>query len=266
MTWEHFTVSNPEPGIALVVLTPAAGAKVFQFSSAKLVELGKVFDSLEADSSLKAVVLTGTGKVFAAGADITEMKTIIEGTDQVPQGAAFAATGETLMDRIENSRLFTVAAFNGAAVGGGCELGLACDWRVALGSARFGQPEINLGLIPGWGGNRRLARFIGPARAKWMIFTGELVDAASAHSWGLVQEIAADDALLETALATARKVVSKSGVVLAWCKEAVHAGQWLDEKGAQEVERARFGDCFGTPDTREGLDAFLSKRPAVFRN
>ena len=266
MSWEHYTVEYPEPGIALVRFTLAVGAKVFQFSSAKMIELGKVFDDLETRTDLKAVVLTGTGKVFAAGADIVEMKTIIEGDDAIKKGGIFADNGETMMSRIERSRLFSVVAFNGTAVGGGCELGLACDWRISVAGARFGQPEINLGLIPGWGGNRRLARFIGPARAKLMILTGELVDAPTAHSWGLIQEIVPDEALVESAMVVARKVVTKSTTILAWCKQAIHSGLWFDDDNARIAERNLFAECFGTADTREGLDAFLAKRPAKFCN
>ena len=266
MNYIHFTVSYPETGLALVTLTPVGEARLFQFSSEKLYELAKLFDDLEAKPELKAVVITGTGKVFAAGADITEMRTITEGNNKVPEGTAFAETGHAAMDRIENSRLFVIAAFNGSAVGGGCETGLACDWRIAVESAKLGQPEINLGLIPGWGASRRLERLVGTARARFMIFTGELISAKTACEWGLVQEVVADDtALMESALNMGRKVLAKSGLILGMCKQATVGGSILSDKEAQLMEQRLFGECFGTTDTREGLAAFLEKRAANFR-
>ena len=266
MNYTHFTVSYPETGLALVTLTPVGEARLFQFSSEKLHDLVKLFDDLEAKPELKAVVITGTGKVFAAGADITEMRTITEGNNKVPEGTAFAETGHAAMDRIENSRLFVIAAFNGSAVGGGCETGLACDWRIAVESAKLGQPEINLGLIPGWGASRRLERLIGTARARFMIFTGELISAKTACEWGLVQEVVADDtALMESALIMGRKVLAKSGLILGICKQATVGGSILSDKEAQLLEQRLFGECFDTADTQEGIAAFLEKRTANFR-
>jgi len=265
MSYTHFTVSYPEAGLALVTLTPVGDARLFQFSSEKLRELVKLFDDLEANPKLKAVVITGTGKIFAAGADITEMRTITEGNNRVSEGTHFAIAGHTAMDRIENSRLFVIAAFNGTAVGGGCETGLACDWRIAVESAKFGQPEINLGLIPGWGASRRLERLVGTARARFMIFTGELISAKTACDWGLVQELVADDAaLMESALNMGRKVLTRSGLVLGMCKKAVVGGSILSDEEAQLLEHRLFGECFGTADTQEGLAAFLEKRTANF--
>ena len=265
MSYTHFTVSYPETGLALVTLTPAGEAKLFQFSSEKLRELVKIFDDLEAQPELKAVVITGTGKVFAAGADIREMRTITEGKNRVAEGTSFAVTGHAAMDRIENSRLFVIAAFNGSAIGGGCETGLACDWRIAVESSKLGQPEINLGLIPGWGASRRLERLVGAARARYMIFTGELISAKTACEWGLVQEVVTDDtALMESALNMGRKVLAKSGVILGMCKKAVVGGSILSDKEAQLLEQRLFGECFGTADTQEGLAAFLGKRTANF--
>jgi len=266
MSYTHFTVTNPEAGLAVVTLTPIAGTKVFQFSSEKLRELVKVFDDLEANPELKAVVLTGTGRIFAAGADIPEMRTITEGNNKVSEGTVFAETGHATMDRIENSRLFVIAAFNGSAVGGGCETGLACDWRIAVESAKLGQPEINLGLIPGWGGSRRLERLVGSARARLLILTGELIGAKTAQEWGLVQDVVADDALLESAFTVARKVLGKSSLILGYCKKATVGGSILSDKDAQKLEQKLFGECFGTADTKEGLAAFLEKRAAAFTN
>lgn len=265
MSYTHFSVSYPETGLAVVTLTPTDGAKLFQFSSEKLHELVSLFDDLEAKPELKAVVITGTGRVFAAGADITEMRTITEGDNQVAEGTAFAVTGHTAMDRIENCRLFVIAALNGSAVGGGCETSLACDWRIAVEQAKLGQPEINLGLIPGWGGSRRLERLIGSARARFMIFTGELISAKTACEWGLVQEVVADEAaLMDSALNMGRKVLAKSGLVLGLCKQSTVGGSILSDKDAQLLEQRLFGECFGSADTQEGLAAFLEKRTPKF--
>lgn len=266
MSYTYYSVAKPEGHVAVVTLMPEAGAKVFQFSQAKLRELVLVVDAIESDRAVKVVVFTGSGKVFAAGADITEMRAIVDSTNAVEGGSAVAAVGHTLMDRVERSRLVSIAAINGAAVGGACELCLACDYRVAVAGAKLGQPEINLGLIPGWGGTRRLARLVGPARAKWLVFTGELITAETALDWGLVQEVVAPDQLVPAALGVARTIGAKSGQVLAFCKEAIHAGLWESDEAAELAEQARFGQCFGTEDTREGLTAFLAKRPAVFKN
>lgn len=266
MNYSHYTVSYPQTGLAVVTLTPTPEAKVFQFSSEKLTELVRLFDALEAQPDMKAVVLTGSGKVFAAGADIKEMLAITGEAHAVSGGAALAELGHAAMDRIERSRLFVIAAFNGAAVGGGCEMGLAADWRIAVENAKLGQPEINLGLIPGWGASRRLERLVGPARARWLIFTGELISASTARDWGLVQEVVADhQALMDAALDLGGKALTKSGQILGWCKQAAVGGGALSDAEAQRLEQRLFGECFGTADTREGLIAFLDKRPPHFR-
>jgi len=265
MNYTHFTVTYPKPGLAVVTLTPTADAKLFQFNAEKLRELMTLFDDLEAQPAMKSVILTGVGKVFAAGADIVQMQAITEGNEQLAQGTALAEIGHAAMDRVENSRLFVIAAFNGSAVGGGCEIGLACDWRIAVENAKLGQPEINLGLIPGWGGTRRLERLIGPARARFLIFTGELIDAKTANTWGLIQELAADnEALMAMAIDVGSKVLAKSGVILAKCKQAAVGGSTLADKDAKALEQQLFGDCFETADTKEGLAAFLEKRTPNF--
>ena len=263
-SYTHFKVDYPDNAIAVVTLTPAPGAKVFQFSRSALNELRDLIGELEAQPSRKVVVLTGAGKIFAAGADISEMRTMLDAAQPTEEGKAFSVLGQTVMDRIENSRLITIAAINGAALGGGCELGLACDCRIAASGAKLGQPEINLGLLPGWGGCRRLMRHIPLGYAKQLIFTGDIVTSETALTWGLVQKVVPPETLLDSALEMARTIAARSGTILRYCKEAVNAGVVASDTAAREAEHVRFGQCFQTADTREGIGAFLEKRTPAF--
>jgi enoyl-CoA hydratase len=223
-----------------------------------LTDLRDALAGLAEDSAVRAVVLTGAGgKAFAAGADIKYMS----GLD-VAEAKGWSALGHGAAGLLETMPKPTIAAIDGFALGGGCELALGCDLRYASPRSRLGQPEINLGLVPGWGGTQRLARLCGPAVAKDLIFTGRLVDAEQALRVGLVDELA--DPVLDRALETARLLASKSPVALAAAKRLVNRAFSGEHAGNLAAEADAFGELFATEDAKEGMAAFVEKREARF--
>jgi enoyl-CoA hydratase len=206
------------------------------------------------------VILTGAGeKAFVAGADIAAMSKL-----GPAEAREFAALGHRTLNALEALPVVTIAAVNGFALGGGCELAMACDLIYASEKARFGQPEVNLGLIPGFGGTQRLVRRVGLMRAKEMIFTGEVYDAATARAVGLCLEVLAPEKLLEAARAKARVIASRGPAAVATCKRVMQQGADQLLPQALDAERLAFAGLFGTAETREGMAAFLEKRPASF--
>ncbi|OFX20496.1 MAG: enoyl-CoA hydratase [Anaeromyxobacter sp. RBG_16_69_14] len=224
-------------------------------------ELSQLLDAVLADRAVRALILTGAGdKAFVAGADIAQMAGL-----SPLEARRFAERGERTLARLEGLSIPTIAAVNGFALGGGCELAMACDLVYASGRARFGQPEVNLGLIPAFGGTQRLARRVGPGRALEIILTGEPIDAVKAKEVGLVLEVLAPEQLLPHALQVARKVASRAPAAVALAKRTLHAGLAVDIATAGELERQAFALLFGTEDTKEGLKAFVEKRPPSYR-
>jgi enoyl-CoA hydratase len=225
---------------------------------ATLTEVRDRLRELAADADARVVVLTGAGdRAFVAGADIKYMS----GLD-VEGAKAWGALGHETGELLENMPKPTIAAVNGFALGGGCELALACDIRYAASTAKLGQPEINLGIIPGWGGTQRLARACGIGFAKELILTGRLVDADEALRRGLVEALA--DPVLDRALETARLLASKSPLALAVAKEAVNRALQGDHAENLHREADRFGELFSSGDAKEGLTAFAEKREPRF--
>jgi enoyl-CoA hydratase len=223
-------------------------------------ELDAAFDGLKDDDSVACIILTRSGsKAFVAGADIAAMQPF-----NAIEGVAFARLGHALMNSIEGFPKPVIAAVNGFALGGGCELAMACDVRIASENARFGQPEVNLGVIPGFGGTLRLARLIGKGRAKELIFTGDMVNAEEAFRLGLANKVVPAVDLLAEAHKMAAKIVSKGPVAIRFAKEAVDNGLEMDLDRAGRFEADLFGLCFATDDQKEGMQAFLDKRPAKF--
>jgi len=231
-------------------------------NEATLKELDQAFVSFETDPEVKAVILTGAGeKAFVAGGDIAVMQPL------GPVAARdFARMAQKILDRIESCPKPVIAAINGYALGGGCELAMACDLRIAAESARLGQPEINLGIIPGWAGTQRLSRLVGKGRAKELLFTGEMIDALEAWRIGLVNRVVPAAELMGTARELAGKIAGKGRVALSLAKEAVDRGLEMDLERANACEADLFGLCFATEDQKEGMLAFLEKRAAVFRD
>lgn len=224
-------------------------------------ELGQLAAMVRADAAVKALVLTGAGdRAFVAGADISAMAQMT-----ALEARRFAEAGQGALMAIEDLPVVTVAAVNGFALGGGCELAMACDLVYASEKARFGQPEVNLGIIPGFAGTQRLPRRVGAQRALEMILTGDMVDAAAARSFGLVLEVLPPEKLLPHAVAQARKIAGKGPAAVAAAKRVLRVTAAAPLSTGQPVEAEAFGALFATDDAREGLRAFLEKRPAAFR-
>jgi enoyl-CoA hydratase len=223
-------------------------------------ELADVVGKVEADPAIRALVLTGAGeKAFVAGADIAAMSTM-----SAVDARRFAEFAHQTLQRLEALPIPTIAAVNGFALGGGCEIAMACDLVYAGEKAKFGQPEVNLGLIPGWGGTQRLTRRVGLGRALELDLTGDLIDAAKAKEIGLVLEVLPQAELLEFARKQAKKIASKGPVAVAMAKRCIRQGANADLRVGCELELQAFAALFGSEDMREGTKAFLEKRPAKF--
>ncbi|HTD33498.1 MAG TPA: enoyl-CoA hydratase-related protein [Candidatus Elarobacter sp.] len=224
-------------------------------------ELAATFAELDADAAVRAVILTGAGaKAFAAGADIGELNAL----PGAHAGEAQARKGQSLTRSIERMRIPVIAAVNGFALGGGCELAMACDIRVASENARFGQPEVNLGILPGYGGTQRMTRLIGEGMAMYLCLTGEMIDAAEALRTGLVQKVVALDALLGEARRIAELIAAKAPLAISATKRAIVEGASLALDDALALEALLFGQAVTTADFAEGSRAFLDKRKANF--
>ena len=223
-------------------------------------ELSLAADEIEADETVKVVILTGSGnKAFAAGADITEMAHLTP-----VEVYAFCQASRVAFSKIENLSKPVVAVLNGMALGGGTELALACDFRLAADTAKFGQPEINLGIIPGGGGTQRLPRLIGMAKAKELILLGDVIDAATAERFGLVNKVFPADSLMEEAYKFAAKLASKPAVAMKMAKEAMNVGMNVDIHSALVLEIQNFVTAFASADAKEGINAFMGKRKPSF--
>jgi enoyl-CoA hydratase len=223
-------------------------------------ELNSLLDEIEKEVIPKVVILTGAGeKAFVAGTDIVEMENLSSF-----EARAFATVARTAIDKVANLNRPVIAAINGFALGGGCELAMACDIRIASEKAKLGQPEINLGIIPGSGGTQRLARLVGPSIAKRLIFTGEIIDAQTALSLGLVDRVVPHDQLMDEVKKIAFTIASKSKIALALSKSAINRGLEMDLQTALNYEIECFAQCFASEDQKEGMRAFLEKRKAKF--
>lgn len=222
-------------------------------------ELDALLVSVYADPEIRAVILTGAGpKAFVAGADISEFLQA-----SPAEGAALAKKGQDIFFRIERCPKPFVAAVNGFALGGGCELAMSCHFRVAAENARFGQPEVNLGLIAGYGGTQRLTQLVGKGKSMELHMSGQMIDAQEAKAWGLVNHVVAADALLTFTRDLLAVIVAKSPVAVSKVVAAVNAAADPAVEGYGEEIRL-FGECFGTEDMKEGVTAFLEKRKPVF--
>ena len=230
-------------------------------SSAVVAELTQATSEIELIDEVRVVILTGAGdKAFVAGADIAEMRDI-----GPRQAEALAEMGGNLAASIETSSKPYIAAVNGFALGGGLELALACDFLYAARTARLGLPEVKLGVVPGFGGTQRLPRRVGVAKAKELIFTGEMIDAEEALRVGLVDAVHAPEALLEAAVKTAGRIARNGPLAVAEAKRRVHMGQSMSLESAVTLAQRTFAGLFASEDQREGMTAFLDKRPAKFR-
>ena len=220
-------------------------------------ELGDALTGLENDPQIRSIIITGN-KDFCAGADIKEMNAI-----KPEEIETFCKWGHKVFDQLENMGKPVIAAINGFALGGGCELALACDIRIAGEGAKFGQPEVNLGLIPGFGGTQRLSRLVGIGKAKEMILTGDIINAKEASSIGLVNKVVKDEELLVKAEEMATIIAQKAPVAVKMAKTLINENQEI--KKGLEKELEFFARCFTTQDRLEGINAFLEKRTPKFK-
>jgi enoyl-CoA hydratase/carnithine racemase len=228
-----------------------------------LQELGQIIDAIGADSTVKVVIITGGGSLaFVAGADIKEV-----GQLKSPQEAQeMAALGQAVFLKIQRLTKPVIAAINGVCLGGGCELAMACHLRISGDRARFGQPEINLGIIPGWGGTQRLPRLIGKAKATEWILTGDMYTAQEALRLGLVNQVVPQDQVLKVAKDLARKIASKGAVAITQSLRAIEDGLNLSLEAGLAKEAEAFGAVAATEDSKEGVKAFLEKRQPQFKD
>ncbi len=258
MRFEHLLVERDGAVATVTINRPAV---LNALSAATLGELDGAMRALREDRGIRAIVLTGAGdRAFAAGADIGELAALAPS-----RAEAFAASGQRVLDRIERLGVPVVAAVNGFALGGGCELAMACALRVASENARFGQPEVRLGLIPGFAGTQRLPRLVGTGRALDLILRGGTIDAAEAWRIGLVNRVVPAAALMGEARSMAREIAAAAPRAIEFALDAVYRG--LDAPFAQgsAIEASLFGSVFHTADVGEGTRAFLEKRAPVFR-
>jgi enoyl-CoA hydratase len=257
--YEHILV---EAADAVAVLTLNRPKVLNALNAALFSELDAALDALGADDAVRAVIVTGAGeKAFAAGADIEELARVSQA-----EGQALAERGQRVFSKIEKLGKPVIAAVNGFALGGGCELALACTVRIASETAKLGQPEVKLGLIPGYGGSQRLPRLVGKGAAFKILLTGEIIPASEALRIGLVEVVVPAAELMGHAKALASTMASMAPIAVRQCLAAVHGGYDLPLDEALAYEAALFGLCCGTADKTEGTRAFLEKRAPTWQN
>lgn len=258
MTYENIVFEIAD-GIATITFNRPKALNAL--NRALLDEFTAALEGVEGNQEVRVLVLTGSGeKAFVAGADITEINRL------GPLGAKhFARRGLAAINRLPRLPIPVIAAVNGFALGGGTEMALACDFIYAAETAKFGLPEINLGIIPGFGGTQRLPRLVGANTAREMIYTGRMVDAAEAMRLGIVNKVCAPEALMEDVRATAAVIAAKGRVALRAAKQAVNSGLNVDLATGLALENDAFALCLASPDAREGTDAFLEKRKPEFK-
>jgi len=256
MPYQHLTLSVQDRIATVTVNRPD---KLNALNAATIGELGEAIDEAQQRDDIAAVILTGAGRAFVAGADISELagKSALE-------GRRLARRGQEIFRRFETSGKPTVAAVNGFALGGGCELAMSCHIRIASEAAKFGQPEVKLGLIPGYGGTQRLPRLVGRGRALQLLLTGEMIEAQEAFRIGLVNRVVPGDQLLPSASSLIQQMLTNAPLALAACIDAVDRGLQLPLDDALALEATQFGVLASTSDTAEGTRAFLEKRPPRF--
>ncbi len=224
-----------------------------------LTDLDKALDEVDNNTEIRSVIITGSGpKAFVAGADISEFTGLTK-----EQGLTLAKRGQDIFFRIENNKKPIIAAVNGFALGGGCEMAMACHFRLCSDNAKFGQPEVNLGLIPGYGGTQRLTQLIGKGRSMEMLVSANMIDANTALQFGLVNYVVSSAELLDKAKSILAIINSKAPLAVAGCIKAANA-VFDESQNGYETEVKEFADCFVTEDMKEGTSAFLEKRKAVF--
>lgn len=224
-------------------------------------ELQEVISYVERDDDIYVLIITGAGKAFVAGADINEMKDMT-----TMEARKFSILGNRIFRKLEILEKPIIAAINGFAIGGGCELSMACDIRIASSKAKFAQSEVALGITPGFGGTQRLVRYVGLTKGKELIFTGRFFKAEEALSMGLVNAVYEPEELMNEAMKLAEAIAKNAPIAVKLCKEAINRGMQMDMDTAIKYESEMFGECFSTEDQKEGMNAFVEKRNKNFKN
>lgn len=236
------------------IITISRPQSMNALNSAFFIEMDNMLKEIADKNDIKVLILTGEGKAFVAGADIAEMSDM-----NCEQGIAFSKKGQNTFNTIEKLNIPVIAAVNGFALGGGCELAMSCDFRIASTFAKFGQPEVNLGLIPGYAGTQRLSRLVGLSNALYLLYTADMINAEEAYRIGLVQKVVEADKLMEETIAIATKIASKGPQAVKKVKKVTRAGLLTDFVVGCNLESNEFGALFGKEGT-EGMKAFLEKR------
>ena len=246
---------------ATAIITISREKALNALNSQVIDELSQAIDAVKADKDIRALIITGAGRAFVAGADIG-----VPSVFDVREGRQWGRRGSAVFREIELLQIPTIAAVGGFALGGGCELALSCDMIVADEKAKFGQPEVSLGITPGFSGTQRLPRRIGTAKAKEMIFTGRMIDAYEADRIGLINKIAEPGKLMDEAKALAESCIKNAPAALRYAKACIDRGMQTDIDTGIAIENELFAMCFATEDQKEGMKAFLEKRKPVFND
>ena len=252
-------ILEKKDGVAVVTISRPEALNAL--NSIVIAELEQVVTELERDRDIRAMILTGEGRSFVAGADIGEQYPL-----DLDGGRRWGQRGSALMRRIEKLEFPTIAAVNGFALGGGCELALSCDLILASEKAKFGQPEVGLGITPGFSGTQRLPRRIGIAKAKELIFSGRMIKADEAKEIGLANAVYPPETLMDAAMEMARSFAKNAPIAVKYAKACIDRGMQMDIDGGIACENELFAMCFATADQKEGMGAFLEKRSATFEN
>ena len=246
---------------ATAIITISREKALNALNSQVIDELSQAIDVVKADKDIRALIITGAGRAFVAGADIG-----VQSVFDVREGRQWGRRGSAVFREIELLQIPTIAAVGGFALGGGCELALSCDMIVADEKAKFGQPEVSLGITPGFSGTQRLPRRIGTAKAKEMIFTGRMIDAYEADRIGLINKIAESGKLMDEAKTLAESCIKNAPTALRYAKACIDRGMQTDIDTGIAIENELFAMCFATEDQKEGMKAFLEKRTPVFND
>ena len=254
----NYEILKPEIQNGIAIVTISRPQAMNALNTRFFAEMDNLIESLSKNSDVKVLILTGDGKAFVAGADIAEMVDM-----NSEQGTAFSKVGQNTFSSLEKLNMPVIAAVNGFALGGGCELVMACDIRIASTFAKFGQPEVNLGLIPGYAATQRLARLVGLSNALYLLYTADMIPADEALRIGLVQKVVEADQLMTEAIAIATKIASKGPNAVKKIKKVTREGLLTDFCSGSELESKEFGSLFGN-EGAEGMRAFLEKRKPVW--
>ncbi len=255
----EYILLEKKDGIALLTIDKEKSLNALD--SQVISELSEAVDNVACDKDVNVLIITGKARAFVAGADISYMQPL-----SVLEASKMAKTAMDVFRKIETLPIPVIAAINGFALGGGCELAMSCDIRLASTKAKLGQPEVGLGITPGYGGTQRLPRLVGMGKAKELIYTADIIDANEAHRIGLVDEVYEPEQLLDEAFKMANKIQSKSMLAVKAAKKAINTGMQVDIDSAMVIEESIFAGCFSTEDQKEGMSAFLEKRQPEFKN